>query len=622
MMFNIKEQLAILPDKPGVYIMKDKDDKIIYVGKAISLKNRVRQYFQSLKNQMPKVRAMVSNINSFEYIVTDTELEALILECNLIKKNRPKYNILLRDDKTYPYIKVTINEEYPRVFMTRQFLKDKSKYFGPYTNVGAIKETLEVIHKLFPIRTCKRDINKSIDRGERPCLYYHIKKCIGPCTGNVDKEKYNQLIDDIILFLNGKQDELIKKIEEKMLLASKEMDFENAAVYRDQLMALNSIFEKQKVVTTDEIDQDVIAIKKDEEESYIEVFFIRKGKLLQRENFTVKTDEEEGIGDILSSFLKQFYSEAIVIPKEILVQEKVDDQDVIEEWLSKKKGSKVTIKVPQKGHKRSLVEMVEKNAEIRIKQIEELKRKEKENFDTVKRQLQHVLALDFSPDRIESFDISNIQGVESVGSMVVFENGKPSKKNYRRFKIKTVTGPNDYASMEEIILRRFRRGLEETQDIINETITLNEGKFAIFPDLIMIDGGIGQVSSAQRSLNSLNIDIPICGMVKDDKHRTRGLIYKGEEIFLEKGSPLLNFITRIQDEAHRFAITYHRSLRDDKSIYSILENVSGVGDKRRKALLKHFKDINKIKNATIDELMEVSEINKSVAESIYNHFNK
>jgi len=619
-MFDIKEQLGLVPEKPGVYIMKDKEEQIIYVGKAISLKNRVRQYFQSLKNQMPKVRAMVSHISSFEYIVTDTELEALILECNLIKKHRPKYNILLRDDKTYPYIKITVNEEYPRVFMTRQLIKDKAKYFGPYTNVGALKETLEVIHKLFPIRTCKRDIKKSIERGERPCLYFHIKKCAGPCTGSINRDGYMHMIDDIVLFLNGKQDELVKKIEEKMKTASKEMDFENAAVFRDQLMALRSIFEKQKVVTTDEIDQDVIAIKQDKDESFIEIFFIRKGKLLQRENFSLRTEGEEGIGEILSSFLKQFYSDALVIPKEILIQEKIEDLSVIEEWLSTKKGNKVTIKVPQKGHKRSLIEMVEKNAEIRMRQVEELKRREQDNFDTIKRQLQHIFGLDLSPDRIEAFDISNIQGVESVGSMVVFEHGKPSKKNYRRFKIKTVIGPNDYASLEEIILRRFKRGLIETKEIIEEAITLNEGKFAIFPDLIMIDGGIGQVNSAHKSLDKLNLDIPVCGMVKDDKHRTRGLIYRGEEIHLDRGSPLLNFITRVQDEAHRFAITYHRSLRDDKSIYSELEKIPGVGDKRRKALLKHFKDIKKIKEATIDELMMVAEINKVVAESIYNHF--
>lgn len=619
-MFDIKEQLAIVPDRPGVYLMKDENDEIIYVGKAISLKNRVRQYFQSLKNQMPKVRAMVSHIQSFEYIVTDTELEALILECTLIKKNRPKYNILLRDDKTYPYIKVTVNEEYPRVFMTRYFLKDKAKYFGPYTNVGAIKETLEVIHKLFPIRTCRRDISKSIERGERPCLYYHIKKCVGPCTGKVDKAKYDQMIIDILLFLNGKQGELIKRIETKMIEASRQMDFENAAVFRDQHMALKSIFEKQKVVTTEDIDQDVIAIKRNEDVSYIEVFFIRKGKLLQRENFVLKTEGEENLGIIISSFIKQFYIDVLVIPKEIIIQDNIEDQKVIEEWLTTKKGSKVTIKVPQKGHKKSLLEMVEKNAEIHMKQVEEVKRKEKDNYETITRQLQHVLNLEFFPDRIEAFDISNIQGVESVGSMVVFEKGKPVKKNYRRFKIKTVVGANDYASIEEIILRRFKKGLAETKEILSETIMLNEGKFAIFPDLIMVDGGIGQVNSAQRSLDNLNLDIPICGMVKDDKHRTRGLIYKGEEIYLDKFSPLLHFITRIQDEAHRFAITYHRSLRNEKAIHSVLSDIPGVGDKRRKALLKHFKDIQKIKEASVDQLIEVSEINRTVAESIVKHF--
>ncbi|MDR5659369.1 excinuclease ABC subunit UvrC [Serpentinicella sp. ANB-PHB4] len=622
-MFDIKEQLALLPDKPGVYLMKDKEETIIYVGKAISLKNRVRQYFQSLKNQTTKVQAMVSHIVSFEYIVTDSELEALILECNLIKKNRPKYNVLLRDDKSYPYIKITVNEEFPRVFKTRQFVKDKAKYFGPYTNGGALKETLEVIHKLFPIRTCRRNIRQSIEKKERPCLYYHIKKCVGPCTGNVDVQSYRQMIDEIILFLSGKQDELIRKIESKMKEAAKEMDFENAAVYRDQFMALQNIVEKQKVLSTEQIDQDVIGIYKgeDTERSCAQVFFIRQGKLLQREHFMLETSKES-TGEIISSFLKQFYSEVAFIPKEILIQEKVEDQNILEEWLTQKRGNRVKLKAPQKGEKKSLVEMATKNAQVTMVQVEEANKKEKDQRDTVLRQLQHVLELDAPPMRIEAFDISNIQGVESVGSMVVFEEGKAARKHYRRFKIKTVQGANDYASMEEVINRRFTRGLKETKDIIDKTMTINEGKFAIFPDVIMIDGGAGQVSSAQKVLDQLNIDIPICGMVKDDKHRTRGLIYKGEEFVLDKASPLLRFIAKMQDEAHRFAINYHRSLRKDKTLNSILEEIPGIGEKRRQALMKHFKSLDKMKIASVEELTEVEGITSVNAKSIYEFFNK
>ncbi|AOY74800.1 excinuclease ABC subunit UvrC [Clostridium formicaceticum] len=621
-MFDIKQQLKILPEKPGVYLMKNKEDEIIYVGKAISLKNRVRQYFQSLKNQPPKVKAMVANIYSFEYIITDTELEALILECNLIKENRPKYNILLRDDKTYPYIKITMKEAYPRVMKTRRFLKDGAKYFGPYTNVTALNETLEVIHQLFAIRKCKKNIAKSMEKGERPCLNFHIKNCLGPCTGRVEQEQYGQLIQEIILFLSGKENELIKKTQAKMQEAAAKMNYEGAAKYRDQVLALSSIVEKQKMVSTNEVDQDIIAVAKGDEESYVQVFFIRKGKVVQRQHYTLSTNEEEGIGEILSSFVKQFYNNMTFIPQEVLVEEELEDQQLMEDWLSTKRGSKVTMKSPKKGEKRKLVEMVKKNALLMMEQTKEIKARKKEEKERLLGELQEILELTVLPYRIEAFDISNIQGVESVGSMVVFEDGKPQNKEYRRFKIATVEGANDYASIEEIILRRFKRGLKETKNIIEGVTTIEEGKFSTFPDLIMVDGGLGQVHSVEKSLNALGLIIPVCGMIKDHRHRTRGLIYQGRELLIDKTSSLFRFIARVQEEAHRFAITYHKSLRKDTSMYSILQEIPGIGETRRKNLMKHFKDINKIKEATLEELTEVEGLNKTVAENIYTFFRK
>lgn len=621
-MFDIKEKLKTLPDKPGVYMMRDDKQEIIYVGKAISLKNRVRQYFQSSKNHTPKVRAMVSHINTFEYIVTDTELEALILECNLIKENRPKYNVLLRDDKTYPYIKITLNEEYPRIIKTRKVIKDKAKYFGPYTNIGALNETIEVIHNIYPIRTCSKNIERMIENKERPCLNYHIKKCIGPCTGKVNREEYMHMIQEIIMFLDGKEDELIRNIEEKMKKAASEMDFEKAAKYRDQAIALNSIVEKQKIVSTNEQDQDIIAMAQGEKDSWIQVFFTRKGKLIKREHFVLKDTKGDSKQEIISSFLKQFYSGTTFIPKEILIEENVDDLEVLEEWLSNKRGNKVMLRVPQKGAKKEILEMVKKNAIITMEQTTTIRQLEKERTEDTLDELAEILNLDEIPYRIESFDISNIQGVESVGSMVVFESGKPKNKDYRRFKIRTVKGPNDYASLEEIITRRFKRGLEETKDIIEQSIEISEGKFAIFPDLIMVDGGLGQVTSVKKALNFLELDIPVCGMIKDERHRTKGLVYEGKEIYIEKTSNLFRLITKIQDEVHRFAINYHRSLRKKNTLHSILEEIPGVGETRRKALMIHFESIDKIKSATIEELLEVKSINRNIAENIIEFFQR
>lgn len=621
-MFDIKEQLKILPDKPGVYLMKNKENEIIYVGKAISLKNRVRQYFQSLKNQAPKVRAMVANITSFEYIITDSELEALILECNLIKENKPKYNILLRDDKTYPYIKITMKEDYPRVIKTRQFRKDGAKYFGPYSNVTALNETLQVIHQLFPIRTCKKNIGIAIEKKERPCLYYHIGRCVGPCTGNVDQQQYMEMIQEIILFLSGKEDELMKKIEEEMKKAATSMNYERAALYRDQFMALSNIIEKQKVVSNHDIDQDVIATARGKKESCVQVFYIRKGKVVQRQQYFLSNGTEDGVGDILSSFIKQFYNNMTFIPKEILIEEELEDIALIEDWLSNKRGNKVFIKVPKKGEKKKLIDMVKKNAVLMIEQNEEINRRKEEEKEKLLAELQEKLDLEAPPYRIEAFDISNIQGVESVGSMVVFEEGKPKKKDYRRFKIKSIEGANDYGSLEEVILRRFKRGLEETKKLVEGKSTLEEGKFSIFPDLILVDGGLGQVHSVEKSLKVLGLDIPVCGMIKDNKHRTRGLIYDGRELSLKKTSSLLLFITKVQDEAHRFAINYHRSLRRETTLSSILEEIPGIGEKRRIALFKHFRGIKGIKDATIEELLKVEGLNKKNAEDIYNYFRK
>ena len=619
-MFDLKEQLRLLPDKPGVYLMKDKENEIIYVGKAISLKNRVRQYFQSSKNHPPKVRAMVANIISFEYIITDSELEALILECNLIKENRPKYNILLRDDKTYPYIKVTMKEDYPRIIKTRNFKKDGGEYFGPFTNITALNETLDILHQLFPIRTCKRNIARSIDRKERPCLNYHIKKCLGPCTGKVDKEEYMQMIQEILLFLRGRKDELIVKIEEKMKKAASNLDYEKAAIYRDQLTALSSIIERQKIVSTNEMDQDIIAVAQGGGISWVQIFFVRKGKIIQRQHFTLNTEDEEGIAEILSSFVKQYYNNMTFIPKEILLEEELEDAEIIEDWLTNKRGNKVSIRVPKRGEKKELVNMVKKNAISMMEEAMEIKKRKKEAKEKLMSELQELLDLETPPYRIEAFDISNIQGVESVGSMVVFEDGKAKNKDYRRFKIKTVKGANDYASIEEIILRRFKRGLIESQNIIEGTTTIEEGKFSIFPDIIMVDGGLGQVNSVSKSLEALNLDIPVCGMVKDDRHRTRGLIYKGQELNVKKNSNILVFIAKMQEEAHRFAINYHRSLRRDRNLYSILDEIPGIGEKRKSVLMQHFKDINKIKAASIEELLDVKGLNKKLAENIYEFF--
>ena len=616
-MFNIDEELKKLPDSPGVYIMKDDHGEIIYVGKAISLKNRVRQYFQSLRSSTPKVNAMVKNISEFEYIIVDNEIEALILESNLIKKHKPKYNVLLRDDKSYPYIKVTTNEKYPRVIKTRKVLKDGAKYFGPYPSGYAVNDTLEIIRNLYPIRTCnlKLDGTRVIDR---PCLNYYIERCLAPCQGNVDEKRYGEMINEIIMFLNGKEDKLVEVIEGKMVEASKKMDFENAAKYRDQINSLKLILEKQKIVSTNIVDQDVIGIARGIEEVCVQVFFIRSGKVVGREHFILYDVEHLERSEILSSFVKQFYLGTAYVPKEVFIEIEFEDMEVVSKWLSEKRGSKVSIRIPKRGEKSKLMEMVRTNALNTLNQYSETnKRKAMEREESLE-ELAELLDLEHIPYRIEAFDISNIQGVESVGSMVVFEDGKQKKSDYRRFKIRTVEGPDDYGSMKEIIERRFERGLKERAFMKENQIEVKG--FSNFPDLIMMDGGKGQVNVAKAVLMELGLDMPVCGLVKDDYHNTRGIIYDNNEIELPKDSSTFRFITRIQDEAHRFAISYHRSLRSKKMFKSDLDNIKGIGDVRKKSLLKSLGSIESIKNASIDELSKVDGMNRAVAEEVYNYF--
>lgn len=601
-MFDIQEQLKKLPAEPGVYLMKNENDKIIYVGKAISLKNRVRQYFQSSKNHTSKVKSMVKNIAKFEYIITDSELEALILECNLIKQYRPKYNVLLRDDKTYPYIKVTINEDYPRVLKVRKVLKDKAKYFGPYTNITAVNDTLEIIRNTYPIRTCNIDIEKAIANKVRPCLNKHIKKCIGPCTGEVSKEEYNKMIEEVILFLSGKEERLIEILKEKMNKCAMDFNFEDAAIYRDKIKSLEDMVQKQKIDSgTSDLNQDIIAMARAHDEACVQVFFIRNGKIVGREHFILEGVMDSSRKSILSSFVKQFYISQDYIPKEIIIEDEIEDSFVLEEWLTDKKGQKVNIKVPQKGDKKNLIEMVRKNAIEYLEKFSNLNKLKYQKSIGALEELKNILGLKDTPKRIESFDISNIQGVDSIGSMVVFTDGKKDKKEYRRYKIKTVEGPNDYDSMAEIVERRI--------------------KYENFPDLILLDGGKGQVSAVKKVLDRYGVNIPLWGMYKDDKHRTKGLISQEKEIELDKTSNLYRFVASIQEEVHNYAISYHRSLRNKSLTKSVLDDIQGIGEKRKKALLSHFKSIEEIKVASFEDLLEVEGMNKSSAESVFKFFN-
>lgn len=618
-MFDFEYHIKNLPDKPGVYLMKNSLGEVIYVGKAKVLKNRVKSYFQKSKNHSEKVKVMVKNIAEFEYIVTDSEMEALILECNLIKKYSPKYNILLKDDKFYPFIKITVNDDYPRVFVTRRFAKDGGKYFGPYTNGSAVYETLDLIYKIFPLRNCKLVIKENGEK-VRPCLNYHIKKCLGPCGGHISKEEYGKMINDIIDILSGKETYITKMLKSDMEKAAEELEFEKAASLRDKILSINAIAEKQKIFKTMEGDEDFINIEQDEKDSCIQVFFSRDGKVIGREHFIFENTANEGIGEIIEDFIGSFYGGTAKIPKTIYVPQ-IDNFDLMEEYLTIKRGSKVWIKVPQKGQKKEMLEMVKNNARITLEKFKDKYLKDKEINRISLLELQDLLELEECPQRIEAYDISNIQGVDSVGTMIVFEEGRAKNSDYRRFKIKTVKGANDYDSMREILTRRFNHGLDEIKAIQQRDLKLSAGKFSTFPDLIMMDGGKGQVNVALEVLQSLNIDIPVCGLVKDDKHQTRGIIYNNNELIINKGSNLMQLIRRIQDEVHRFTITYHRSLRDKRTLHSVLDDIPYVGEKRRRALLVKFGSIDNIKKASMQELLETQSIDKKSAESIYNYFN-
>ena len=613
-MFDIQEELKKLPGKPGVYLMHDETDKIIYVGKAISLKNRVRQYFQSSRNKGAKIEQMVTHISRFEYIVTDSELEALVLECNLIKEHRPKYNTMLMDDKAYPFIKVTVQEPFPRVMLARRVQKDKAKYFGPYTSAGAVKDTIELIRKLYHIRSCNRSLPKDIGK-ERPCLNYHIHQCYAPCQGYISREEYRKSIDEVVRFLNGNYDPILKELEEKMLDASENLEFEKAIEYRELLASVQKIAQKQKITDTAGDDRDIIAMASEGEDAVVQVFFIRGGRLIGRDHFYLKIAENDTKSEILSSFIKQFYAGTPYIPAELMLPEEIEDQEIIEEWLTTRREHKVRLRIPKKGTKEKLVELAQKNAQMVLKNDKErLKREEGRTIGAVK-ELEKILGLT-GIIRMEAYDISNTNGFDSVGSMVVYEHGKPKRNDYRKFKIKSVQGPDDYASMNEVLTRRFEHGLRERQD---ESET---GGFQAFPDLIMMDGGRGQVNIALEVLEKLNLHIPVCGMVKDDNHRTRGLYFNNVELPIDRNSECFRLITRIQDEAHRFAITFHRQLRSKGQVHSILDDIPGVGPARRKDLMRSFENIEAIRNATVDDLKELPSMNEKSAQEVYKFFHQ
>ena len=614
-MFLIEEELKKLPGKPGVYIMHGEKDEIIYVGKAVSLKNRVRQYFQSSRNKGAKIEQMVTHITRFEYIVTDSELEALVLECNLIKEHRPKYNTMLKDDKTYPFIKVTVNEPYPRVLFSRTMKKDKAKYFGPYTSSTAVKDVIELVRKIYMVRSCNRNLPRDCGK-DRPCLYYHMKQCTAPCQGNVSEEAYKQNIGQVLHFLNGNFQETIDQLTEKMMAASEEMRFEDAAGYRDLINSIRRIGERQKITTYGEEDRDIIAVAMDESEdlreqdAVVQVFFMRGGRLIGRDHFFLRVARGDTKAQVLSSFLKQFYAGTPFIPAEIMMQTEIEDGEIIEDWLSARRKQRVHIRVPKKGTKEKLVELAKENAWMVLsKDRERIKREEGRTIGAVK-EIEDWLGLK-DIVRMEAYDISNISGFESVGSMVVYEKGKPKRSDYRKFKIKWVQGPNDYASMEEVLTRRFTHESKGEYD-----------SFSILPDLILMDGGRGQVNIARKVLGELGIDIPVCGMVKDDNHRTRGVYFNNVEVPIDTSGEGFHLVTRIQDEAHRFAIEYHRSLRSKEQVHSVLDDIPGIGETRRKALMRRFRSVENIRDASVEELSQTESMNVQSAEAVYQFFHR
>ncbi|MGN0167979.1 MAG: excinuclease ABC subunit UvrC [Acetatifactor sp.] len=619
-MFNFEEELKRLPKEPGVYIMRDDKDVILYVGKAVNLHNRVRSYFRENIGRGPAIDKMVTLIARFEYIVTDSELEALVLENNLIKENSPKYNTLLKDDKTYPYIKVTLGEDYPRILFSRTMKKDKSKYFGPYTSAAAVKDTIELLNKLYHLRTCNRNLPRDIGL-ERPCLNYHIKQCLAPCQGYIDKEAYREQVNQALEFLNGNYNMILKELEAKMKAASDALDFEAAAGYRDLYNSVKQVSQKQKITDSVGEDKDIIALYQDEAEAVVQVFFVRDGKLIGREHYYMTHVSERNKPEILENFVKQFYAGTPFIPRELMLQYEIEDKELIEKWLSDRKGSRVYIRVPKIGSKEKLVELAAQNARHILEQDRErLKREEGRTIGAVK-EIAEILGLE-RIERMEAFDISNINGFENVGSMIVFEKGKPKPSDYRKFRIKTVSGPDDYACMREVLTRRFTHGMEEREELAEKDMDREYGSFTRFPDLLMMDGGRGQVNIALSVLNELHINIPVCGMVKDDNHRTRGLYFNNVELPIDTHSEGFKLITRVQDEAHRFAIEYHRSLRSKAQVKSVLDDIPGVGPTRRKALMRHFKSIEEIKSASVEELLEIPELNRRAAEDIYSFFRK
>ena len=619
-MFVIEEELKKLPRKPGVYIMRDKEDVILYVGKAVNLHNRVRSYFRENIGRGPAIDQMVSLIARFEYIVTDSELEALVLENNLIKENSPKYNTLLKDDKTYPYIKVTVGEDFPRILFSRQMKKDKSKYFGPYSSAAAVKDTIELLNKLFWLRTCNRSLPRDIGN-DRPCLNYHIKQCLAPCQGYVSKEEYRKQVAGALDFLNGNYRGILKDLETKMQEASAQLAFEDAARYRDLYNSVSQVSQKQKITDSDLEDKDIIALYQDEAEAVVQVFFVRGGKLIGREHYYMTHVEDNTKPQILEDFVKQFYAGTPFIPRELMLQYEIEDMPLIEKWLTQRRGGRVYVKVPKIGSKEKLVDLAAQNAKIVLNQDrEKLKREEGRTIGAVK-EIASLLGIG-KADRMEAFDISNISGFANVGSMVVFEKGKPKKGDYRKFKIKTVSGPDDYACMKEVLTRRFVHGMEESRELEEKELEKEYGSFTRFPDLLLMDGGRGQVNIALSVLDELNVHIPVCGMVKDDNHRTRGLYFNNVELPIDTRSEGFKLITRIQDEAHRFAIEYHRSLRSKAQVQSSLDQIPGVGPARRKALMRHFKSMEEIKNADVETLSQVPEIPTHIAEDIYRFFRK
>lgn len=617
-MFVIEEELKKLPDQPGVYIMHDSRDAIIYIGKAVSLRKRVHQYFQPSHDEGIKKAQMVKQIARFEYIVTDSELEALVLECNLIKEHRPKYNTMLRDDKTYPYIRVTLGEDFPRVLFSRQQKKDKSRYFGPYTSAGAVKDTIELVNKIYQLRTCNRNLPRDTGK-DRPCLNYHIHQCTAPCQGYITKEAYRERVDAVVEFLNGNYAPVLKSLEEKMNTASANLEFEKAIEYRELLNSVRQIAQKQKITHTDGEDKDIIALAADDRDAVVQVFFIRDGKLIGRDHFYVKIGTEDTKAQILTTFIKQFYSGTPFIPREIMLPQEIEEQEVLADWLGEQRGSKVYIRVPQKGMKEKLVELAQKNAKMVLAQDrEKIKREEGRTIGALK-EIEQLLDMK-GLNRVEAYDISNTSGFESVGSMIVYEKGKPKRSDYRKFKLRTVSGPDDYASMYEVLTRRFTHGMREMEEMEEKDLSEEYGSFTRFPDLIMMDGGRGQVNIALKVLEELHLNIPVCGMVKDDNHRTRGLYYHNVEIPIDRGSEGFKLITRIQDEAHRFAIEYHRSLRSKEQVHSVLDDIPDIGPARRKALMKKYQSLEAIREATEEDLAQTDSMSPQAARSVYRFF--